>query len=48
MVEAEKISDEETFWLSKDVARRIERELQYPGQIKVTVIRETRSVDFAK
>jgi ribonuclease Y len=48
LVEAEKISDEETLWLSKDVARRIESELQYPGQIKVTVIRETRSVDFAK
>jgi ribonuclease Y len=48
MVEAEKLSDEETLWLSKDVARRIESELQYPGQIKVTVIRETRAVDFAK
>lgn len=48
LVEAEKISDEETIWLSKDVARRIESELQYPGQIKVTVIRETRSIDFAK
>jgi ribonuclease Y len=48
MVEAEKLSDEETLWLSKDVARRIESELQYPGQIKVTVIRETRAVDYAK
>ncbi len=48
LVEADKISDEETLWLSKDVARRIESELQYPGQIKVTVIRETRAVDFAK
>lgn len=48
VVEADKVSDEETLWLSKDVARRIESELQYPGQIKVTVIRETRSVDFAK
>ncbi len=48
MVEAEKLSDEESVWLSKDVARRIESELQYPGQIKVTVIRETRSVDYAK
>jgi ribonuclease Y len=48
VVEADKVSDEETFWLSKDVARRIESELQYPGQIKVTVIRETRAVDYAK
>jgi ribonuclease Y len=48
MVEAEKLSDEETLWLSKDVAHRIESELQYPGQIKVTVIRETRAVDYAK
>src|SRR5439155_150395 len=42
MVESEKISDEEAVWLSKDIARRIENELEYPGQIKVTVIRETR------
>ena len=48
MVESEKISDEEAVWLSKDIARRIESELQYPGQIKVTVIRETRAVDYAK
>jgi ribonuclease Y len=48
MVESEKISDEEAVWLSKDIARRIESELEYPGQIKVTVIRETRAVDYAK
>ncbi len=48
MVESEKISDEEAVWLSKDIARRIENELEYPGQIKVTVIRETRSVDYAR
>ena len=48
MVESEKITDEEAIWLSKDIARRIENELQYPGQIKVTVIRETRAVDYAR
>ena len=47
MVESEKISDEEAVWLSKDIARRIENELEYPGQIKVTVIRETRATDYA-
>jgi ribonucrease Y len=48
MVESEKVSDEEAIWLSKDIARRIENELEYPGHIKVTVIRETRAVDYAK
>jgi ribonuclease Y len=48
MVESEKVTDEEAIWLSKDIARRIENELEYPGHIKVTVIRETRAVDYAK
>ena len=48
LVESGKISDEEAVWLSKDIARRIESELQYPGQIKVTVIRETRAIEYAK
>jgi len=48
IVESEKVSDEEAIWLSKDIARRIENELEFPGQIKVTVIRETRAVDYAK
>jgi ribonucrease Y len=48
LVESDRISDEETVWLSKDIARRIENELEYPGQIKVTVIRETRAVEFAR
>jgi ribonuclease Y len=48
LVESENVSDEEAVWLSKDIARRIESELEYPGQIKVTVIRETRAVDYAK
>jgi ribonuclease Y len=48
MVESDNVSDEQTVWLSKDIARRIENELEYPGQIKVTVIRETRAVDYAR
>lgn len=48
IVNAEKLQDEQAIWLSKDVARKIESELQYPGQIKVTVIRETRAIDYAK
>jgi len=42
------VSDEEAYLLSLDIARRIEREVSFPGQIKVTVIRETRVVAFAK
>ena len=48
VVESDRVSDEETVWLSKDIAKRIESELEYPGQIKVTVIRETRAVEFAR
>jgi len=48
VVESERVSDEEAVWLSKDIARRIENELEYPGQIKVTVIRETRAVEYAR
>lgn len=48
VVDAKKVTDDECFWMSKDLAKRIQAELQYPGQIKITVIRETRAVDFAK
>ncbi|HNX51078.1 MAG TPA: ribonuclease Y [Thermoanaerobaculaceae bacterium] len=48
IVESEKLSDEDAIWLSQDLARRIEAELTYPGQIKVTVIRETRAVEYAR
>jgi ribonuclease Y len=48
LVTPESVSDEEMTRLSEDTARRIEQELQYPGQIKVVVIRETRAVDFAR
>jgi ribonuclease Y len=42
------IDDDEAMLLSREIAREIERELEYPGQIKVTVIRESRAVEFAK
>ncbi|MDA0310866.1 MAG: ribonuclease Y [Gemmatimonadetes bacterium] len=48
MVEPTKVSDGDMAQISEAVARRIESELQYPGQIKVVVIRETRTVDFAR
>jgi len=48
MVDAENTSDERASQLSFDISKKIEQEMQYPGQIKVTVIREMRSVSFAK
>lgn len=48
MVENTKINDEGAVVLSRDIARKIEKELSYPGQIKVTVIRESRAVEFAR
>ena len=48
MVEGKIIDDDKAFILCKDIAKKIERELTYPGQIKVTVIRETRAVDYAR
>jgi ribonuclease Y len=47
LVEHDKVKDEEAVLLAKDIAARIEGELTYPGQIKVTVIRETRAVATA-
>jgi ribonuclease Y len=48
LVLPDKVSDAEMTQLSESVARKIENELQYPGQIKVVVVRETRAVDFAR
>ena len=48
MVEPQRISDADASLLCKDIVKKIESELSYPGQIKITVIRETRAVDFAK
>lgn len=48
IVDSNKVRDEEANLLSQDIAREIENQLTYPGQIRVTVIRETRSVEYAK
>lgn len=48
IVKNEKISDNSAFVLAKDIAKKIEQELEYPGQIKVTVIRETRAIEYAR
>ncbi len=48
MVKPERVSDEETVILAKDIVKKIESTMEYPGQIKVNVIRETRTVDYAK
>jgi ribonuclease Y len=47
LVESERVSDDEAVLLSKDIARKIEDSMNFPGQIKVTVIRETRAVELA-
>ena len=48
LVKPDKISDEQMTVLARDVSKRVENEMDYPGQIKVNVIRETRVVDYAK
>jgi ribonuclease Y len=48
VVKPDKVDDAGAVKLSRDIVKRIEKELEYPGQIKVVVVRETRSVDYAK
>ncbi|HVX94557.1 MAG TPA: ribonuclease Y [Polyangia bacterium] len=48
IVENSRVTDQQARLLSKDIARRVEAELTYPGQVKVAVIRETRATDYAK
>ena len=48
MVKPDKIDDDSSIILARDIVKRIESEMEYPGQIKVNVIRETRAVDYAK
>ena len=48
MVKPENVSDEDIHLLARDMTKRIEDELEYPGQIKVSIIRETRAIEYAK
>ncbi len=48
IVKPDQIDDAQTMFLAKDIAKKIEKELEYPGQIKVNVIREFRASEFAK
>lgn len=48
IVEPEELSDNDCILLARNVTKRIEQELEYPGQIKVTVVRQTRAIDYAK
>jgi len=48
IVDAESVTDEQAGTLSFDISRKIEKDMQYPGQVKVTVIREMRAVNYAK
>ena len=48
MVKPEEVSEDNMIILARDIAKKIENELEYPGQIKVNLIRETKAVEYAK
>ena len=48
MVQPEKINDEKMVLVAREIAKRIETEMDYPGQIKVNLIRESRAIEYAK
>ena len=48
IVGADKLNDDQTAQLSLDLSKKIQNEMTYPGQIKITVVRETRAVNYAK
>ena len=48
IVDNHKVSDEVATMLARDIAKKVESELSYPGQIRVTVIRETRAIEYAR
>ena len=48
MVKPEQVSEDQMIILAHDLAKKIEEEMEYPGQIKVNLVRETRAVEYAK
>jgi len=48
IVKPEKINDDQMTILARDIAKRVEDEMEYPGQIKVNIVRETRAIEYAK
>ena len=48
MVSSDQVSDDQSVVMARDIAKKIEAEMTYPGQIKVNVIRETRSIEYAR
>ena len=48
MIVPEKVSDDDMVLMARDIAKKIENELEYPGNIKVNLIRETRAIEYAK
>ena len=48
MVVPEQVSDADMVLMARDIAKKIEDEMEYPGQIKVNIIRESRATDYAK
>ena len=48
MVKSDAVNDDETVLMAKEIVKRIENEMEYPGQIKVNVIRELRAIEYAK
>ena len=48
MVKPEIVNDERMIPLARDICKKIEEELEYPGQIKVNLVRETRAIEYAK
>jgi len=48
MVQPDDVDDLQAQVIARDIAKQVEEELQYPGQIRITVVRETRAIEFAK